>query len=255
MSITKQNKSALEDRNALIKEKTKAFSKSIQRLPGISNQEKMKNLAEVGIADLAMHMMGNGWSVLLGQPLETFVTMKDNIQGGYDAAFKEYIELVRLMEPFTDIFGPLQVELTFDSHAKLQGQFFTPPLLASGASRFIKTVDRYDFGYAIADPMCGYGELIMACLRGMSDEAMKGAFFCENDKDPLCAKITALQLMANQVVHKRVVGSLEVQCRDIIAEYCFYKPLVVCTHVDYQLRMQEAIGQMRQGSTRLLEAS
>ena len=48
-----------------------------------------------------------------------------------------------------------------------------------------------------------------------------------NDRDPLCAAMTALQLLINQLVWERPIGAVHVECKDIIAQRHLLVPVFV----------------------------
>ncbi|MCR6627207.1 MAG: hypothetical protein NVV67_13350 [Pseudoxanthomonas sp.] len=46
-----------------------------------------------------------------------------------------------------------------------------------------------------------------------------------NDRDPLCAAMTSLQLLMNQLVWERPIGLVNVECKDAITQHLKPKPV------------------------------
>lgn len=78
------------------------------------------------------------------------------------------------------------------------GQFFTPENLSSAIADmalYDMDGDRYgrDNPLTVADPACGSGRLLVEAAKQVPDDADHIVFY-GGDKDPLCAKMTALNL-------------------------------------------------------------
>ncbi len=74
----------------------------------------------------------------------------------------------------------------------------------------------------MGDPTCGAGTLLLAKLHELvrnDPKALLGLTVKANDRDPLCSAITALQLLSNQVIWRMPIGSVVVECKDIITQY------------------------------------
>jgi hypothetical protein len=78
------------------------------------------------------------------------------------------------------------------------GQFFTPPTAAIAMAEMQATTLETDDAtpaepLRIADPACGSGRLLLAMGRSLAQERIQPpALFVGQDKDPLCARMTAI---------------------------------------------------------------
>jgi hypothetical protein len=92
---------------------------------------------------------------------------------------------------------------------KEMAQFFTPMALCEMMARM--TIDETAPENArIADPTCGSGRLLMACIR-----LRPSGYFFGVDKDPTCAKMAALNMLWRNVNSHIICGnslSLKAQC-------------------------------------------
>jgi len=83
----------------------------------------------------------------------------------------------------------------------------------------------------VMDPACGSGTLLLAQIQGHlrngnnRPNALKNLVVMANDRDPLCAAMTSLQLLMNQLVWERPIGLVNVECKDTIKEYLEPKPV------------------------------
>ena len=82
------------------------------------------------------------------------------------------------------------------------GQFFTPKPICNLMAQF--TADTNDFGYTINEPCSGSGRMVLA----FNHFAQGNYFVCE-DLDPICCKMTAINLCMHEI-------RAEVHCHDAI---------------------------------------
>lgn len=107
---------------------------------------------------------------------------------------------------YTDAFGDVYMELVSRYKSKALGQYFTPPNICSMISRIVEGEPRPGEKVTVNDPACGSGRMpIDFCVRYMA----KGGetWLVANDLDPLCAKMTAVNMAINGVMG-------EVTCND-----------------------------------------
>jgi hypothetical protein len=85
------------------------------------------------------------------------------------------------------------------------GQFFTPPTVATAMAELqAATLEIDDATPAdplrIADPACGSGRLLLAMNRYLAQEGLQPpALFVGQDKDPLCARMTAINFALSEL--------------------------------------------------------
>lgn len=95
---------------------------------------------------------------------------------------------------WADPFGSMFEAIAGDMKKAAQGLFFTPePLCTLMASITINK--SYIPGQKAAEPACGSGRMVLA-----ANAINPGIFFCANDIDPACAKMTALNMCLNGAV-------------------------------------------------------
>lgn len=119
-------------------------------------------------------------------------------------AFECYGELIMTHEPFEDILGPVFMEVVSGKSRDVKGQFFTPwsickmmAMMTIGTDP-IKSLDRMT---TIIDPACGSGATLLAAanqiLTTQGNQALYMTSFSAIDIDLLCARLTAVQMVAN----------------------------------------------------------
>lgn len=145
-----------------------------------------------------------------------------------------YAQALADNEPFTDILGVAYMELAGKWKQSGLGQFFTPQnvavMLASmvGATRVNQ--DRLT---RVMDPACGSGVMLLSYMQvihrmGQPDE-LKEFLFAGVDLDPVCADMTAVQVIANCNLHKLEVGELIVVCGNSLMPWETWHPVVHAT--------------------------
>lgn len=82
------------------------------------------------------------------------------------------------------------------------GQFFTPFAICKIMSSFIIDID--DFGKKINEPCCGSGRMVLA-----SNQITKGNYYICQDLDPICCKMTAINLCFHKI-------NAEIHCMDTL---------------------------------------
>ncbi|SFU49040.1 type I restriction enzyme M protein [Pustulibacterium marinum] len=82
------------------------------------------------------------------------------------------------------------------------GQYFTPPELCDMMAQMI--IEPNDFGKKVGEPCSGSGRMVLA-----ADHIAKGNYYVCQDKDLICAKMTAINLAMHGI-------KAEVHCMDTI---------------------------------------
>jgi type I restriction enzyme M protein len=122
-----------------------------------------------------------------------------------DALCKLFAELMQIYSKHTadDWCDPLgdYYECLAGNYKKSNfGQFFTPKPLCDMMTRMMQEPDNW--GIKINDPACGSGRMILA-----SNQFVKGNYFVCQDLDPICCKMTAINLCFHEI-------RAEVHCRN-----------------------------------------
>lgn len=204
--------------------KRKELIAAIHQLPGDSIRERWTNFVYVSLALHKGLMAQQWWGILYSHAFDHYDQIGLKAIDAYTNAAVIYMSWLQETQPFSDLLGPLFGELIVDKHTKKQGQAFTPEPLAHGAMRFMPPQAS---GGKIMDPTCGSGTLLLVACQKLTRDVLIQSEVHGNDRDPLCAAMTALQLMANQYHHQMHIGRMVIECKDIITEYLDGKPLIV----------------------------
>jgi len=204
----------------------KALSKAIDAIPLNSDREKLSMAVQLVLVAFseatAMQRYLTGKTVEVnGKPLGFTPLRGDGSALPWqDDVWKAYSTAVKSNPPWTDILVHLHAQ-RFDRHAHSLGQHFTPPDLAHFVGRLAGShVDRHpiaDETLALHDPCCGAGGLLLGQLAHAADG--KRYAVSATDLDPLCCAMTALQVLANTLLHgRKLVSSIEVSCGNCLLD-------------------------------------
>ena len=218
----------------------KELIKGIKRMSSeCDDKTKFHHFVGASLLMCAQEMSHQGWLIGFGGYMGAFESTTKN--DAFGAAWSTYIELIGESEPFEDVLLNAFTELATDGDAQAKCQHFTPPALSKGAMRMMMMKE---VSHTMNDPTCGSGALLLAACQAAEPDGLLLRHVTGNDLDPMCAGMTALQLMSNQSIHERPIGSVTIQCRDIISEYLMFKPIVTCTRQEYFLAMQHEYRQI-----------
>lgn len=96
-----------------------------------------------------------------------------------------------MAETDADLLGVIYEELGMDSDSF--GQYFTPHNVCEMKAEMVGSVDdTSEESITVADPACGSGRLLIYAARKLPDEL--DVVFYGQDKDTMCAKMTALNM-------------------------------------------------------------
>lgn len=160
-----------------------------------------------------------------------------------------YTSAVEGTAPFTDLLGALYMSVAVStSQQNCMGQFFTPehiaylmaqmampePSHACVTGRLVK----------VAEPSCGSGVMVLQACRWIvasgGRDALKRYAFWANDLDALCARICAVQLMAQDSIHQMPFGELMVTCGDALMPSAPREALLHASHAPEQAVLAQA---------------
>jgi len=127
----------------------------------------------------------------------------------------QYAKEVIDAEPFTDLLGPVHMELVSHYHQQASGQFFTPPNIC----RMLAEISLADFPpddeprlIRINDPAVGAGGLLLATLEVISkkhgSELLRWISLTGIDVDRRCVRMFPMQVLSNLFVHRFELGEL-----------------------------------------------
>lgn len=129
--------------------------------------------------------------------------------------FHLYKEAVRAFPPWTDVLGAVHALKLATSGGEGLGQSFTPEDLASLVAGLAEDFrqrhpPKETKPQRLYDPTAGAGSLLLAQVAEMGEDAGQ-CVVAADDIDPLCCAMTAVQFLANAVIHQRTVGALVVR--------------------------------------------
>lgn len=104
-------------------------------------------------------------------------------------------------EQWIDPLGDYYEFLASSSKKSKLGQFFTPPSLCNMMAQIVISEK---WGQTINEPCCGSGRMILA-----ANQITKGNYYVCQDLDPICAKMTAVNLAFHEI-------KCEVHCMDTL---------------------------------------
>lgn len=141
-------------------------------------------------------------------PVEALETLRD-ISGTYARA-------VMAADPFVDVLGPVYMELSSHGSRQWFGQYFTPEPIARMIAEM--TIDRAEGKRGglmrVLDPACGSGVMLLSGLQLVMArhgvEALQGWSVTGVDLDSVCARMFAVQMLANMFIHQASVGEVVV---------------------------------------------
>jgi len=145
-----------------------------------------------------------------------------------------YAQALASNEPFTDILGACYMDLAGKFKQSGLGQFFTPQNVAvMMASMIGVTRVSQDRLTRVMDPACGSGVMLLSYMQvihrmGQPGE-LKEFMFAGVDIDPVCADMTAAQVIANCNLHQLEVGEFIVVCGNSLMPWETWRPVVHAT--------------------------
>ncbi len=129
-------------------------------------------------------------------------------------ALHAYETAVAQEEPFSDLLGSIYMELVSRWGKSSLGQFFTPQPVAQMMARMTVSGSSLPEGRLIhaCDPAVGSGVMMLSLLQIVLDEygldGLKRWSVTGIDIDPVCARMFALQVVANCSIHQVQVGEV-----------------------------------------------
>ncbi|MFZ7095506.1 N-6 DNA methylase [Luteimonas dalianensis] len=134
-------------------------------------------------------------------------------------ATSAYMDAVDAASPFEDVLTQVHAHFLGRNGGNGLGQHFTPPdmtklVAALGADHRKRHPTGRDL-CRVYEPCCGAGGLVLAQIQVLVEEG-KAITVHATDLDPLCSAMTALQLLANQMVHGVALRECVVTVGDVL---------------------------------------
>jgi len=149
--------------------------------------------------------------------LPEWVSVPESARPLMEKAIAAYAQAVRVSAPFSDILGPLYMELASHGGRQALGQFFTPWPVAQMMSALTLGMTPEKEGDGLLrtiDPACGSGVMMLSAANFIlcrdGPDALRRWSFSGVDLDPFCARMMAVQFIAACAEHKVHVGELVV---------------------------------------------
>lgn len=137
-------------------------------------------------------------------------------------ALLQYVEIVTTNPPYTDVLSHLlESNMLAGKRNNRLEQFLTPPWLAEFLAELMPTQNT-EKPFKICEFCCGAGTLLLAPLALMmsrNPHHAKNATVIANDIDPIMCCTTALQIIANTVIHDIDLCEFTQHCSDVITEW------------------------------------
>lgn len=153
---------------------------------------------------MAFHIMG----------LPEWETIPDEVKPQVKQALIAYENAVARSHPFSDILGEVYMELVSRWGKSALGQFFTPQPIAQMMAQMTiggKPLPEGRLIYA-CDHAVGSGVMMLSLLQSVLSESGPDGLKCWSvtgiDLDPVCARMFALQVVANCSIHQVQVGEV-----------------------------------------------
>ena len=121
----------------------------------------------------------------------------------------EYARAVAQAAPFTDLLGPLYMDV--GANDKGFAQFFTPSNVSDAMALMNLPATPPRSILRVMEPCAGAGGMLLAMCRAelwRGKEGLEQYSLTAVDLDPLCARMTAVQLLANLLIHQIELAEL-----------------------------------------------
>lgn len=218
----------------------KRLVKAIRAIPASNNRERMTLFVNYGLKaavyrQLEKFVANSGLPVMPWVDMDLLGALNEKQADWHGEATDAYVSAMQHAAPFECLLGELFNVVVGAGH-KSDCQHFTPWGMASAIPRFLPegmqvTEEASAAPVTVMDPACGAGTLLLAQIQdhllkgGSRPDALRNLVVMANDRDPLCAAMTSLQLLMNQLVWERPIGLVNVECKDAITQHLEPKPV------------------------------
>ena len=170
-------------------------------------------------------------------------SIDEDLKPHVDRISEAYAMAVAECEPYTDILGPVYMDLAHRGNQKFLGQFFTPQNIADMMAMMTYSNDLYEERMAagdpthlvrMIDPTCGSGVMMLSALRHVhkqfGNEALAYTSVTGVDLDHYCAMVTTVQMVANNTIFGLQPGEIVVVNGNSLFPDKWWKPLLHANH-------------------------
>lgn len=154
----------------------------------------------------ALHLVGlKPWETVPREAMETVHN-----------AIRVYEREVAESAPFSDVLGTVYMELVSQWGKSVLGQYFTPQPVARMMAEMTLGDGPPKLGpgelIRVCDPAAGSGVMMLSALQSVlqrhGPQSLRSYSVTGIDLDPVCARMFALQVVANCAVHQLEVGEV-----------------------------------------------
>lgn len=137
-----------------------------------------------------------------------------DVQPQITEAIEIYADLVAVEEPFMDIIGPVYMDLASRGARSQLAQFFTPWEIAEMMARMTVGEQPKDTHalHRVCDPACGSGVMLLAfaneVMKSWGEDSLRRLSVTGCDLDAYCARMFAVQFIANCNIHQIQLGEV-----------------------------------------------
>lgn len=180
------------------------------------------------------------------QPSLALQAFKPDQHDTLRAMHVSYWEGVAQSDPYADVLGDLYMQIRSRYAGQSLGQYFTP----SSIARLICSINLTDWKpkagpiveqlTTLQEPASGSGALLLQAAATLYEahgpDALVQWAFIATDIDPLCAQMTAIQLLANAMVWQAPFGRLLVRHANGLQPIEDTQPHQVVIHAEHESR-------------------
>lgn len=205
-----------------------------------------------------------GWmldAILSGMPLSESDVPKEE-QARMTDILAAYEQAVKTELPFTDILGPVYMNLASHGSRDMLGQYFTPFHIATMMAKMslmdIRPGSNDGKLWRALDPTCGSGVMMLCAaqhvLTTLGASELRHWSFTGVDLDSVCARMFAVQFFANVAIHGIEIGEVLCLQGNALATPDEWRTVLHMTHAEQEPTPVAAIaGQINRAGAASLE--
>ena len=180
--------------------------------------------------------------------LTALTAFPEPMQPTLKAMHVAYWEAVGDADPYDDLLGDLYMQIRSRFAAASLGQYFTPKSIARLKARI--TLSGWEPSddavperlFQINEPTCGSGVLLLQAAYMIAEsrgaEALTQWQFVGNDLDGICARMCAIQMLANAMVWQAPYGELLIRHSDTLIPFDEARPEQIVVHAEHRSRTE-----------------
>lgn len=158
-----------------------------------------------------------------------------------------YARSVLAAAPFTDVLGDTYMDLVSTGGQKILGQYFTPEpiarLMVGLTAPDISEINNAEL-FRLYEPSCGSGVMVLQFMRYLVEnhgpDVLEKISVTGIDLDSVCAKMFAVQMLANGMIHGFSYGELLVCQGNSLGDAANWNIIVHASHVKFEGKLPPA---------------